>query len=136
MKILAGTRAIMCVLGGLIFGGVLGAAESSPADRKSPELRPLRDAAHSGQGSSFSKTQGGADACPGLVDVAPSADISEGLLILHPTIRILIGRVCVGFKRLIKYGACCLRIIYVLEGAFTVCSQLNLEYVFLRFLSS
>jgi len=30
------------------------------------------DAAHSGQGSSFSKTQGGADACPGLLDVAPS----------------------------------------------------------------
>jgi thiamine-monophosphate kinase len=30
------------------------------------------DAAHSGQSPSFSKTQGGADACPGLLDVAPS----------------------------------------------------------------
>jgi GT2 family glycosyltransferase len=36
------------------------------------QLGAVEDAAHSGQGSSFSKTQGGADACPGLLDAAPS----------------------------------------------------------------
>ena len=36
------------------------------------KLRTFRDAAHSGQGSFFFKTQGGADAGPGLLDVALS----------------------------------------------------------------
>ena len=36
------------------------------------KLRRVWDAAHSGQSPSFSKTHGGADACPGLVDVASS----------------------------------------------------------------
>ena len=37
-----------------------------------PKLRAFRDAAHSGQEFSFSMTQGGADACPGLLDADPS----------------------------------------------------------------
>ena len=41
-------------------------------DRNGTKLRRIWDAAHSGQRTSFSKTQGGADACPGLMDVAPS----------------------------------------------------------------
>ena len=36
------------------------------------KLKALLDATLSGQRFSFSKTQGGADACPGLLDVAPS----------------------------------------------------------------
>ena len=47
--------------------GTLHAAAANDA-----EFRPPGDAAHSGQGSLFSKTQGGADTCPGLLDVAPS----------------------------------------------------------------
>ena len=38
----------------------------------SARIRTFWDAAHSGQGLSFSKTRGGADACPGLLDDAPS----------------------------------------------------------------
>ena len=53
-----------------------GPALSGPNGAK---LRTFWDADHSGQGSSFFKIQGGADACPGLLDGAPS-----GLKFRHP----------------------------------------------------
>jgi Right handed beta helix region len=46
--------------------------EGKGLERNGAKLSGDRDAAHSGQCPSFFKTQGGADACPGLLDVAPS----------------------------------------------------------------
>jgi hypothetical protein len=47
-------------------------ATKSGADATGAGARASQDAAPSGQASSYSNTQGGADAGPGLVDVAPS----------------------------------------------------------------
>ena len=46
--------------------------EKRRATANGAQLRTYGDAAHSGQRSLFPKTQGGADACPGLLDAAPS----------------------------------------------------------------
>jgi len=46
--------------------------EKGGAAANGTQLGAVEDAAHSRQDSSFSKTQGGADACPGLLDAAPS----------------------------------------------------------------
>ena len=52
------------------------------------------DAAHSGQGSSISKTQGDADACPGVVDGAPSGLTSPpvGAVAICPLLEDRAGR--------------------------------------------
>lgn len=47
-------------------------SDSAAKDADDAKAGASRDAAHSGQGSSFSKARGGADACPGILDVAPS----------------------------------------------------------------
>ena len=55
------------------LAGILG------AEPNNIQIRAFGDAAHSGQVSSVSTTQGGADACPGLLDTAPSGRSSAPL---------------------------------------------------------